>query len=130
MSEEAQGPAPVFELPDSILSMSEKQAAEYKAKWEDAIQKAETKVKTTATEPQHFPVPNLRNRWLCPNGHTLGVTKTTKVSRFKSSTLLVLFPLAVGDDELVSETMPVHQITEGIIGCTKCGASREWKRGK
>ena len=81
-------------------------------------------------EPQQFPAASLRNPWKCPNGHTLGVTKTTKVNRFKSSTVLVLFPLAVNGDELIAENMPVHQIVEGIIGCTKCGASREWKRSK
>ena len=73
-----------------------------------------------------FLVKSLRSRWLCPNGHTLGMVVTEYIGK-RPATRLLKFPWAFLDEDYIPETLIVSKIDAGEIGCTICGASRKWK---
>jgi len=80
---------------------------------------------STPPQVRAWNVKGLRSRWLCPNGHTLGVVLHEKRDS-RDITYLCKFPFALTDDDYVPESIIVSKIYSGSIGCTICGAARNW----
>lgn len=83
----------------------------------------------TGQKVKAYSVKGLRNRWLCPNGHTLGIIVQAKRNGH-TITRLMKFPFAFEDEEFIPENLLCSYIDAGDICCTRCGQAREWMPGE
>ena len=92
----------------------------------DGMKVTEVSVPAEPKQIRAYAVKSLKNRWLCPNGHTLGMILTEKISK-KDCKRLIKFPYAFRDDDYLPESIIVSKIDAGLIGCTICGGVRPWR---
>ena len=79
--------------------------------------------------PDYVKARALAGRWVCANGHIMGVVMREKVHHEHTVPRLMLFRGALMPDEPANNAIPFAKIDGGEVVCGLCGERRTWHPG-
>ena len=88
----------------------------------------ETTSVSTETKVMAFRANSVKNPWLCPSGHLLGMIKREKVNGGSVSRLYLLRRAFYAID-MIPEPMIFAKVDAAVVSCSICGGTREWRPG-